>query len=62
MNDTVISAKNLSLTFQTNDGPVHALKDVDLEINKGLGAFGSVKFEVRQAFFEDFVDFFAGIF
>lgn len=35
MNDTVISAKNLSLTFQTNDGPVHALKDVDLEINKG---------------------------
>ncbi|MCP4825199.1 MAG: ABC transporter ATP-binding protein [Shimia sp.] len=32
---SVISAKNLSLTFQTNDGPVHALKDVDLEINKG---------------------------
>ncbi len=31
----VISARNLSLTFQTNDGPVHALKDVDLEINKG---------------------------
>ncbi|CUH66321.1 Aliphatic sulfonates import ATP-binding protein SsuB [Thalassovita gelatinovora] len=35
MNDTVISAKNLSLTFQTNDGPVHALKDVDLDIKKG---------------------------
>lgn len=35
MNDTVISAKNLSLTFETNDGPVHALKDVNLEINKG---------------------------
>jgi NitT/TauT family transport system ATP-binding protein len=34
-NETVISAKNLSLTFQTNDGPVHALKDVDLDINKG---------------------------
>ncbi len=33
--DTVISAKNLSLTFETNDGPVHALKDVDLEICKG---------------------------
>ncbi|MGR3491245.1 MAG: ABC transporter ATP-binding protein [Shimia sp.] len=32
---TVISASNLSLTFQTNDGPVHALKDVDLEIGKG---------------------------
>lgn len=31
----VISAKNLSLTFQTNDGPVHALKDVSLDINKG---------------------------
>nr|WP_319947623.1 ABC transporter ATP-binding protein [uncultured Shimia sp.] len=33
--DPVISAKNLSLTFQTNDGPVHALKDVNLDINKG---------------------------
>jgi NitT/TauT family transport system ATP-binding protein len=32
---TVIEAKNLSLTFQTNDGPVHALKDVNLEINEG---------------------------
>ncbi|TQM93413.1 ABC transporter ATP-binding protein [Roseinatronobacter monicus] len=31
----VISAKNLSLTFQTNDGPVHALKDVSLDIAKG---------------------------
>ncbi|SUZ30826.1 Taurine import ATP-binding protein TauB [Roseibaca ekhonensis] len=31
----VISAENLSLTFQTNDGPVHALKDVDLTIDKG---------------------------
>lgn len=33
--DTIISAKNLSLTFQTNDGPVHALKDVSLDIHKG---------------------------
>jgi NitT/TauT family transport system ATP-binding protein len=32
---TVISAKNLSLTFQTNDGPVHALRDVSLDIHKG---------------------------
>ena len=32
---TVISAQNLDLTFQTNDGPVHALKDVNLDINKG---------------------------
>ncbi len=32
---SVISARGLNLTFQTNDGPVHALKDVDLEIGKG---------------------------
>lgn len=32
--------------------------DFDLEINKAFGAYGSVKLEVRQAFFEDFVDFF----
>lgn len=31
----VISAKSLDLTFETNDGPVHALKGVDLDINKG---------------------------
>jgi NitT/TauT family transport system ATP-binding protein len=31
----VISAKSLSLTFQTGDGPVHALSDVDVEIAKG---------------------------
>lgn len=31
----VISARRLDLTFQTNDGPVHALKDVSLDINKG---------------------------
>jgi len=33
--NAVISAKDLSLTFQTNDGPVHALKDVSLDIEKG---------------------------
>ncbi len=33
--ETVISAKSLDLTFQTNDGPVHALKDVNLSITKG---------------------------
>lgn len=32
---TVISASGLNLTFQTNDGPVNALKDINLEINKG---------------------------
>lgn len=31
----MISAANLDLTFQTNDGPVHALKDVSLDIGKG---------------------------
>ncbi|CUI01157.1 ABC transporter ATP-binding protein [Leisingera aquaemixtae] len=33
--DCVIEARNLDLTFQTNDGPVHALKDVSLKISKG---------------------------
>ena len=32
---SVITARHLDLTFQTNDGPVHALKDVNLDINKG---------------------------
>jgi len=31
----VIAAKGLNLTFQTGDGPVHALKDVTLDIGKG---------------------------
>ena len=31
----VIKARGLNLTFQTNDGPVHALKDIDLDIEKG---------------------------
>ncbi len=31
----VIEANDLDLTFQTNDGPIHALKGVDLNINKG---------------------------
>ncbi|KPQ06410.1 MAG: NitT/TauT family transport system ATP-binding protein [Rhodobacteraceae bacterium HLUCCA12] len=35
MNQPVIEASGLSLTFQTNDGPVHALKDVNLTIGKG---------------------------
>jgi NitT/TauT family transport system ATP-binding protein len=32
---SVVSAKNLSLTFETNDGPVNALSEVNLEIGKG---------------------------
>lgn len=31
----MISARNLDLTFQTNDGPVHALKDVSLDVEAG---------------------------
>ncbi len=34
-NDAVIRAEKLSLTFETNDGPVNALKDVSLEVNPG---------------------------
>jgi len=33
--NSVISADKLSLTFETNDGPVHALKDVTLNVEKG---------------------------
>jgi NitT/TauT family transport system ATP-binding protein len=32
---TVVEARKLGLTFQTGDGPVQALSDVDLTINKG---------------------------
>jgi NitT/TauT family transport system ATP-binding protein len=31
----VIAARELSLVFQTNDGPVHALSSVNLDISKG---------------------------
>ena len=31
---TVINAENLSLIFETNDGAVHALKDIDLNVEK----------------------------
>ncbi len=33
--EPVIRARRLSLTFETRDGPVHALKDVDLDISRG---------------------------
>jgi NitT/TauT family transport system ATP-binding protein len=32
---SVVSARNLCLTYQTNDGPVHALSNVDLEVKRG---------------------------
>ena len=31
----MIKANNLCLTFETNDGPVQALKNINLEIGKG---------------------------
>lgn len=33
--ETVIDAKDLDLVFETNDGPVEALRNVSLTINKG---------------------------
>lgn len=33
--EVVIKAQNLDLTFPTNDGDVHALRDVSLDIHKG---------------------------
>jgi NitT/TauT family transport system ATP-binding protein len=33
--DSVIRAEGLNLTFQTGDGPVHALSNVDLAIGRG---------------------------
>ena len=35
MTAPVITAQNIDLTFQTADGPVHALKGVNLTINRG---------------------------
>jgi NitT/TauT family transport system ATP-binding protein len=34
-NEIIIEANNLALTFETNDGPVHALKGINLTIEKG---------------------------
>ncbi len=33
--NTVISARDLSLVFNTNDGPVHALSNINLDIAEG---------------------------
>ena len=35
LSDPVIEARGLNLTFQTGDGPVQALKDVNLTIDRG---------------------------
>lgn len=31
----IIEARGLNLVFETADGPVHALKDIDLTVEKG---------------------------
>lgn len=33
--EAIIHAQRLDLTFETNDGPIHALRDVNLTIEKG---------------------------
>ncbi|MEQ8398771.1 ABC transporter ATP-binding protein [Thalassobaculum sp.] len=35
MSKPIVEAKGLGLTFETGDGPVHALSDVDLTVGKG---------------------------
>ena len=35
MSETVVSAQDVSLTFETNDGPVHALSEVNLDVQQG---------------------------
>ena len=35
MNSPVIQTRDLSLTFTTNDGPVHALSNINLDIVEG---------------------------
>ncbi|MGC9420530.1 MAG: ABC transporter ATP-binding protein, partial [Rhodovulum sp.] len=35
MQTPIVKADHLDLVFQTNDGPVHALSDVSLEVMKG---------------------------
>jgi NitT/TauT family transport system ATP-binding protein len=32
---TVVSARKLSLDFETSDGPVNALADIDIDVGKG---------------------------
>ena len=61
--NAVVEARKLGLTFQTNDGPVRALSNVDLTINKGefvsfIGPSGCGKTTLLRciAGFEDIAD------
>ena len=54
---------SVSLQNENENGGNNALQpdqswNVELEVNKGLGAWGSAKLQLRQAWLEDFVDFF----
>lgn len=54
---------SVSLNNDNQNGGNNALQpdqswNVDFELNKGLGAWGSAKLLLKQAWFEDFVDFF----
>lgn len=54
---SVISAADLTLIIQTNDGPVHALSDVNLEVSPGdfvsfIGPSGCGKTTVLRLFAE----------
>ena len=48
MSQAVVTANDLSLTFQTNDGPVHALAGVNLSVAKGEFVFVHRTVRLRQ--------------
>lgn len=53
---------SVSLNDENQNGGNNELQpdqswNIELEVNKGLGAWGSAKVQIRQAWFEDFVDF-----
>ncbi|ABC62317.1 TonB-dependent receptor plug domain-containing protein [Erythrobacter litoralis] len=53
-----VSLNNDNINGGNNELQPDQSWNVELEVNKGLGAWGSAKLQLRQAWFEDFVDFF----